>query len=145
MEMPISGGDPRQLSDKIVQFAVFSPDGQQIAALVSQGNGVNYRSVIEIIPAHGGLPVKTFPPITAISDVFQYSADGKSIYYPVTAKGVSNLLSQPIGIQTVLPMTNFDDLLIYGYDYDWKNKRLAIARGRSNTDVVLLTQQQQGQ
>ena len=39
-------------------------------------------------------------------------------------------------------MTNFNDLTIYGYDYDWKNKRLAIARGRSNTDVVLLTQQQ---
>ena len=142
MEMPISGGEPKQLSDQIVQFGVFSPDGQQIAALISQGNGVNFRSMIEILPAQGGLPVKTFPPITAISDVFQYSADGKSLYYPVTAKGVSNILSQPVGIETVLPQTNFDDLLIYGYDYDWKNKRLAIARGRSNTDVVLLTQQQ---
>ncbi len=142
MEMPIGGGEPKQLSDQIVQFAVFSPDGQQIAALISQGNGVNFRSMIEILPAQGGLPVKTFPPITAISDVFEYSADGKSLYYPVTAKGVSNILSQPVGIETVLPQTNFDDLLIYGYDYDWKNKRLAIARGRSNTDVVLLTQQQ---
>ena len=55
---------------------------------------------------------------------------------------MSNIVSQPIGTETVMPMTNFDDLLIYGYDYDWKNKRLAIARGRSNTDVVLLTQQQ---
>ncbi len=142
MEMPINGGEPKQLSDKIVQFAVFSPDGQQIAALTTQGAGVNFRSIVEILPAQGGLPVKTFPPITAISDVFQYSADGKSLYYPVTAKGVSNILSQPVGVETVLPQTNFEDLLIYGYDYDWKNKRLAIARGRSNTDVVLLTQQQ---
>jgi eukaryotic-like serine/threonine-protein kinase len=142
MGMPIGGGEPKQLSDMIVQFGVFSPDGQQIAALVTQGAGVNFRSMVEILPAHGGLPVKTFPPISAISDVFQYSADGKSLYYPVTAKGVSNILSQPIGVETVLPQTNFDDLLIYGYDYDWKNKRLAIARGRSNTDVVLLTQQQ---
>ncbi len=98
--------------------------------------------MVEIIPAQGGLPVKTFPPISAISYLFQYSPDGKSLYYPVTAKGVSNILSQPIGVETVLPQTNFDDLLIYGYDYDWKNKRLAISRGRSNTDVVLLTQQQ---
>jgi hypothetical protein len=39
-------------------------------------------------------------------------------------------------------MTNFTELQIMGYDYDWKNKRLALARGRTNTDVVLLTQQQ---
>ena len=49
---------------------------------------------------------------------------------------------QPIGARTVTPVTNFDDLIIYGYDYDWKNKRLAAARGRNNTDVVMLTQQQ---
>jgi hypothetical protein len=39
-------------------------------------------------------------------------------------------------------MTSFNDLLIYHYDYDWKNKQLAVTRGRNNTDVVLLTQQQ---
>jgi len=39
-------------------------------------------------------------------------------------------------------VTHFDDLLIYGFDYDWKNKKLAVARGRSNDDVVLITQQQ---
>jgi len=39
-------------------------------------------------------------------------------------------------------VTNFNDLLIYAFDYDWKNKKLAVARGRSNDDVVLLTQQQ---
>ena len=78
----------------------------------------------------------------SISNTFQYSADGQSLYYPVTAKGVSNIIMQPIGTKTATPMTNFSDLQIYGYHYDWKNKRLALARGRTNTDVVLLTQQQ---
>ena len=142
MAMPMSGGQPRQLSDKVVEFATYSPDGQQIAAFTVAGAGVNFHSMIEILPVQGGLPVKTFPPLPAISSLFQYSADAKSLYYPVTAKGVSNIVSQPIGVQTIMPMTNFNDLLIYGYDYDWKNKRLAVARGRANTDVVLLTQQQ---
>ena len=48
---------------------------------------------------------------------------------------------QPIGVESASLATNFDDLLIYGFDYDWKNKKLAVARGRSNDDVVLLTQQ----
>jgi hypothetical protein len=74
--------------------------------------------------------------------MFQYSSDGQSLFYPVTAKGVSNMIVQPIGTKTATQMTNFNELQILGYDYDWKNKRLALARGRTNTDVVLLTQQQ---
>ncbi|MGA2904908.1 MAG: protein kinase, partial [Candidatus Korobacteraceae bacterium] len=87
MEMPLSGGAARQLSDKVTDFGVVSPDGQQIAALITEGRGVNFKAVIAIIPAQGGLPVKTFPPLLAISNVFQYSPDGQSLYYPVTAKG----------------------------------------------------------
>ena len=78
----------------------------------------------------------------AISNFFQYSPDGQALYYPVTLKGVSNIILQPIGTRTVTQMTGFNDLLIYHYDYDWKNKQLAVTRGRNNTDVVLLTQQQ---
>jgi hypothetical protein len=88
------------------------------------------------------LPVKTFPPVRSISNLFQYSADGQSLYYPITEKGVSNMVVQQIGSQAAMPVTHFDRFQIYGYDYDWKNKRVALARGRSNTDVVLLTQQQ---
>ncbi len=142
MTMPMSGGQPKQIGDKVVEFATYSPDGQQMAALAVTGSGVNFRSMIEIIPVQGGLPVKTFAPIRSLSSTFQYSGDGRSLYYAVTAKGVSNMVSQPIGVETVMPMSNFTDLIIYGYDYDWKNKRVAIARGRANTDVVLLTQQQ---
>jgi Tol biopolymer transport system component len=142
MTMPISGGQPKQIGDKVIEFGTYSPDAQQIAAFAVAGSGVNFRTMIEILPAQGGLPVKTFAPIRSISSPFQYAEDGHSLYYPVTAKGVSNMVSQPIGVETVMPMTAFTDLLIYGYDYDWKNKRVAITRGRANTDVVLLTQQQ---
>ncbi len=142
MEMPLEGGTPKQISDKLVNFAAFSPDAQQIAAIIAEGTGVNFRALIAIIPAQGGLPVKTFPPARSISNFFQYSADGQALYYPVTERGVSNMGMQAIGSTTVTPQTHFDKYTIYGYDYDWKNKRLALARGRNNTDVVMLTQQQ---
>ena len=142
MEMPLAGGSPKQVTDRLVNFGVFAPDLQQIAALMPEGTGVNFRSVIGIIPAQGGLPVKTFPPVRSISNLFHYSADGQALYYPVTERGVSNIVVQQIGSTTVTPQTNFKDLSIYGYDYDWKNKRLVLARGRNNTDIVLLTQAQ---
>ncbi len=142
MKMPLAGGEPKQISNKFVSFAAISPDGKQIAALTAFGTGVKYKAMVEIIPSEGGLPVKSFAPSRFISTSFRYSADGQSLYYGVTNKGVSNLVVQPIGIESASVVTNFDDLLIYGFDYDWKNKKLAVARGRSNDDVVLLTQQQ---
>ena len=140
-EMPINGGEARKLSGKVTNFGVFSPDGQQVAAMTQEGTGVNFRAMIDILPAQGGLPVKSFPPMRGISNFFQYSADGQSLYYPVTLKGVSNIVMQPVGATSFTQATGFKEFTIYGYSYDWKSKRLAVARGRSNTDVVLLTQQ----
>jgi eukaryotic-like serine/threonine-protein kinase len=142
MSMPISGGEAKQLSDKLSEFGTYSPDGKQIAIITVEGSGVNFKAVIAILPVSGGLPVKVFAPARSISNAFQYSGDGQALYYPVTEKGVSNIVMQPIGSTTVSPMTSFDSLTIYGYDYDWKNRKLALARGHSDTDVVLLTQQQ---
>ena len=142
MRMPITGGTATRITDRTTEFGVLSPDEQQVAALISQGAGINFHSIIGIYPAAGGIAVKTFPPAMSISNLFQYSADGQSLYYPVTQKGVSNMVMQPIGGNTLTQMTGFDALTIYGYDYDWKNKKLVLARGHSNTDVVMLTQQQ---
>jgi eukaryotic-like serine/threonine-protein kinase len=143
MEMPVGGGEARQLSDKWVNFAAVSPDGKQIAMLANEGQGANVKPFIEIIPVQGGLPVNTFPPSRFISGFLQYSADGQSLYYPVTEKGVSNILVQPIAGGPPTLATNFDDLFLYGYHYDWKNKKLAVARGRTNSDVVLITSSSQ--
>src|SRR5208283_5082510 len=62
MEMPVAGGEAKQLSDKLVNFGAVSPDGKEIATLAVEGQGVNAKPVIEIIPAQGGLPVKSFSP-----------------------------------------------------------------------------------
>ena len=142
MEMPVAGGEAKQLSDKLVEFAMVSPDGKQIAALAVEGRDANAKPMIEILPAQGGLPVQSFPPSRYISGLMQYSADGQSLYYAITEKGVSNILMQPIAGGPPTLVTKFDDLFLYGYDYDWKNKKLAVARGRTNSDIVLITQQE---
>ena len=142
MRIPLSGGQPKQLYDKFVGFAAISPDGRQIAAFTAQGTGVNFRSMVEIIPSEGGLPVQSFPLSRGVSGLFRYSPDGQALYYPVTEKGVSNLVLQTILGSAPKPVTNFSELQIYGFDYDWKRGKLAIARGRTNADIVLITEQQ---
>ena len=142
MRMPVEGGQPKQLSDEFVEFAAISPDGQQIAMLTVEGNGVQTRLVIKVIPANGGAPIKTFDAHPLISGLMQYSGDGKSIYYPITEKGVSNFVQQSLSGGPATQVTDFKDLDIHGYAYDWPNKKLAVTRGKSNSDVVLITQQQ---
>ena len=113
--------------------------------LTVQGNGVQTRLVIKVMPANGGAPIKTIDPHPLLSGIMQYSGDGRSIYYPITEKGVSNLVKQSLDGGAPVPVTNFTDLVTYGYAYDWSNKRLAITRGKSNSDVVLIKQQQAAQ
>jgi eukaryotic-like serine/threonine-protein kinase len=142
MKSPVAGGEGKQLSDKPINFAAVSPDGSQIAAFGVEGQGGNAKPVIEILPAQGGLPVRSFPPSRFISGMFEYSADGQKLFYPTTERGISNMVMQPVTGGPVTSVTNFSDLFIYGYDYNWKEKRLAVARGRINSDIVLITQQQ---
>jgi len=139
-EMPLDGGQPRQITDRPSDYAIFSPDKQQIAALSFEGSGINTHPVIAVFPGQGGMAVKTFPIQRTVSGYIEYSPDGKSLFYPVTERGVANLVMQPVGLTDITTQTHFDKYGIYGFDYDWKNKRLAVSRGRNNNDVVLLTQ-----
>ena len=143
--MPIEGGQPKQLSDDVVEFGAVSPDGQQVAMLSIEGDGTQFKLLIKVIPANGGAPVKTVEAHPHISGLMQYSADGKSVYYAITEKGVSNLVKQSLDGGPPVQVTNFTDLVTYGYAYDWTSKRLAVTRGKSNSDVVLIKQQQEGQ
>jgi Tol biopolymer transport system component len=141
MRMPMEGGEARQLSDEFVQFASISPDGQQVAMLAVEGNGVQTKGVIKIIPADGGAPIKAFDPSPHMWGRPQFSADGKALYYPITEKGVSNLVSQPIDGGPPTQVTDFKELTVYGYAYNWPADKLAITRGKLNSDVVVISQQ----
>ncbi len=141
MRMPLEGGEPRQMWDDFVESAAISPDGQQIALLTVQGNGVQTRLVIKVIPANGGAPMKTFEANQQISGTMQYSEDGGAVYYPINQKGVTNLVRQSLDGGPPGPVTSFKDLVTYGYAYNWPDNKLAIIRGRVNSDVVVLTQQ----
>jgi Tol biopolymer transport system component len=141
MKSPVKGSEARQLTDDFVQFPAISPDGQQIAMISVEGNGVQTKTVIKIIPADGGAPMKTFEPNPLISGRPEFSSDGKALYYPITEKGVSNLVKQSLDGGPPTPVTDFKELTVYGYAYNWPANKLAITRGKVNSDVVAITQQ----
>jgi Tol biopolymer transport system component len=141
MRMPTDGGQAVQLSDQFAWSATISPDGQQVAMVTVEGQGTQIKTVIKVIPATGGAPVRSLDAPTAMTGSMQFSADGKAIYYPITEKGVSNLVSRPLDGGPPTQVTDFKELTGYGFAYNWPANKLAVTRGKPNNDVVIITQQ----
>jgi Tol biopolymer transport system component len=141
MRMSMDGGDAKQVMDEPVYSSAISPDGERFAILTFSGEGTAMRPLIKVIPAGGGAPVKSVNADPALSGEMQFSADGSAVYYPVRVKGVSNILRQSLDTGQTTAATGFTELLSFGYSYNWKSNRLAITRGKVNSDVVVITQQ----
>jgi serine/threonine protein kinase len=141
MRMPTDGGEAKQVAPDTVYSGTISPDGQYFAIFTVTGGGAQVHPVIKVIPSGGGAPVKTVDAIPAISGGMQFSSDGTAVYYPVKEKGVSNIVRQPLNGGPPTIVTDFTDLTAFGYSYDWASNRLAITRGKVNSDVVVITQQ----
>jgi Tol biopolymer transport system component len=67
-----------------------------------------------------------------------FSPDGKGFVYPVREKGVDNLWLQPLDGSGGHPVTNFSSLKIYSYQWSFNGKSLAMVRGESPSDLVLI-------
>ena len=68
----------------------------------------------------------------------QFSPDGKGIVYPIRDKGVDNLWLQPLDGGSGHQVTNYTSLKIYSYQWSPDGKRLALVRGDSPSDLVLI-------
>jgi len=88
-----------------------------------------------IVPLEGGPPIKTLP----IQGQVEWSPDGKALTYVATTKGVGNIWSQPLEGGKPKQLTHFDSDLIFYHRWSRDGKRLALARGRIISDVVLLS------
>ncbi len=141
MRQPFNGGEAKQIFSGFAEFASLTADGKTAAVLSIEGKGADTKTVIKLIDANGGPAIKTIYPRTSIAGLMTFSPDGNYLYYPVNEHGVSNLVKQSVDGGDAVPVTKFDELVIYDYSYDWNNKTLAVTRGRSNSDAVLIRDQ----
>jgi eukaryotic-like serine/threonine-protein kinase len=139
MKVSIDGGQPERLTKDFAAFDAgfdVARDGKTAVlgiydfkaqkptiSLISLDNGQVLR-VFEYDPRHQGQP--------------RFSPDGKGIVYPVREKGVDNLWLQPLDGGPGRQLTNFDSLKIYSYQWSPEGKSLALVRGDSPSDLVLI-------
>ena len=143
MKVSIDGGQPERVTKDFAEFNAgfdVARDGKTVVlgiydfkaqrptiSLVSLNSGQVLR-MFEYDPRHQGQP--------------RFSPDGKGIVYPVREKGVDNLWLQPLDGGPGRQLTNFGSLKIYSYQWSPDGKSLALVRGDSPSDLVLIQNSQ---
>jgi Tol biopolymer transport system component len=136
----IDGHSPQQLTDFSSFTPTISPDGKFVAYLYGEGGGAAFKLKMAVIPATGGLPVHQFDVLNGKEGNLRFTPDGRGIAYAITDdRGVGNLWVQPLAGGPPKQITDFKADKIFDYGWSHDGKQLAVSRGRTSRDVVLLT------
>ena len=138
MKVSIDGGTPQRVSN-FVEFGGlydFAPDGKTF--VLGTYDFKVQRPNFSLLSTDSGQVLRTFEYDPRHAGRLRFSPDGKAIVYPIRDKGVDNLWLQPLDGSPGRQLTNFDSLKIYSYQWSLDGKRLALVRGDSPSDVVLI-------
>jgi serine/threonine protein kinase/Tol biopolymer transport system component len=130
------GGKPETVIDRRAWRAVPSPDGTKIACNYLDETTARWR--LAVFPVSGGNPLAVFDAPGSMHRVVQWTPDGNGLAFIVTRGGVSNIWVQPVSGGAPSPVTSFKTDRIFNFAWSRDGRQLALARGWSSGDVVLI-------
>jgi Tol biopolymer transport system component len=120
--------------------ADFSPDGKTVVAPAFSGDG---KSHFVVFDSQSGQVVHSLDAPPHSGEPVRFTADGKTIAYPVIENGATNLWMQPLDGGPAHPLTDFKSGGINDFHWSLDGKELAITYGRTDADVVLIRDSRQ--
>jgi serine/threonine protein kinase/Tol biopolymer transport system component len=137
----IAGGTPRQIADIDARAPDVSPDGRLLTFISLNSTNELEIVVCDLTDCAGQRrfsPPGLAEPISRAS-VIRFTPDQDAIAY-VNTVAPSNIWLQPLDGSPPRQLTDFtDDLSIFDFAWSADGQRLAIARGRVSTDIVLFS------
>jgi serine/threonine protein kinase len=139
MKVPIDGGKAERVSTMYASNA----EGDDIArdgkmAVLGTYDFKAQKPSISLVSLESGKELRSFEYDPRHRGILRFSPDGKGIVYPIREKGVDNLWVQPLDGGPGRQLTNFTALKIYSYQWSPDGKSLALVRGDSPSDLVLI-------
>jgi Tol biopolymer transport system component len=139
MKVPLSGGKPEPwVSPTAEGRAGFDVTGDGKMAVLGTYDFKLRRPNIALFSLESGQLIRNFDYDPRHVGALRFSPDGKGFVYPIREKGVDNLYFQPLDGRTGRQLTNFTSLKIYSYQWSPDSKKLALVRGDSPSDLVLI-------
>jgi eukaryotic-like serine/threonine-protein kinase len=143
MKVGMDGGTPQTVANARAEGLFdISPDGAT-AVFVTIDHAAGHRQRIMLVATDTGQTRKMLElqrPI--MTNIIRFSRDGKSVIYTVRDHGVDNLWEQPIDGSAGKQITSFTSDRIWDYHWSEDGSQLAVSRGHTDSDVVLIRDQQ---
>ena len=138
-QAPIQGGPPTQVvvPDSGGRTPQISPDGK-LLAYVAFGATMSSPSILTVVPFGGGSPLYRFD-LPMGADWIRWAPDGQALDYRLTRSGATNIWRQALAGGPPKQITNFKSNLIFDFAWSRDGKQLAIARGTTSSDVILIS------
>jgi Tol biopolymer transport system component len=131
--MPVEGGERSKITDNGIQPLALSPDGKIVAG--NMWDDAAHRVRLATMSLDGTGAVRMFPlgPRTVA-----WTPDGR-LTYVENARGVGNVWQLPLDGTPPRQLTRFlaDRVIAFAWSPD--GTKLAAARGKMTSDVVLIT------
>jgi serine/threonine protein kinase/Tol biopolymer transport system component len=146
MKVPLAGGAPSKIASGFFSQIGQSPDGKLLAFLnAPESKGGKYDFQIVLFATDGSpspKPVEADPRF-GLEDrpwagFLRFMPDGKAFAYGIFENSVGNIWVQPLDGSAPRPLTNFTADEIRDFNWSADGKQLAIVRGHTESDVVLL-------
>ncbi len=137
MRAPLQGGTPQKISDLHTLDFDVSVDGTALLFVTVNHAKGHKEQVVEVAPDTGQVrrEIAMQKPWTG---PIHYSVDGKALEYVVRDNGVDNIWRQPLDGSAGKWETAFKSEHISHFEWSPDGKRLAMSRGHTDTDVVLI-------
>jgi Tol biopolymer transport system component len=142
MKVPIDGGKPERLGKDFPEFSGFDISRDGKTAVLGTYDFKAQRPNLSLTSVDSGLVLRTLEYDPRHRGQPRFSPDGKGVVYPIREKGADELWLQPLDGGRGRQLTNFGSLKIYSYQWSPDGKSLALVRGDSPSDLVLIQDSQ---
>ena len=138
MKVPPGGKAEAVLKDAAESRSSFAIASDGNTAALGTYDFKAQKPNISLISLSSGQVTRTFDYDPRHNGTLQFTPDGKGIVYPIRDKAADNLWLQPLAGGSGHQITNYTSLRIYSYQWSPDGKRLALVRGDTPSDLVLI-------
>ncbi len=138
MKVSIDGGAAQKVTDVPFEYPFdISPDGTTVAfAIMDRAGG--YGEKLALVATDTGKLGKLLKYEKDGWELVRYTPDGKALVYKIRENGTDNLWQEPLDGSPGRQITNFKSEQITDFHWSFNGSKLAIVRGHTDSDVVLL-------
>ena len=136
-KVAVDGGKSQRITELSVSASFdISPDGK-LAAFATPGSSGSAQLMLALVPMDVPQNAKLMSFQRTPDGPIGFTHDGKALLYPFREKDAGNLWLQPLDGSPGKPITDFKSDLISDFHWSFDGSKLALIRGRTDSDVVL--------